>query len=273
MSLLADIKLTDEQQIALKEKLDAWKLNEKKKLETELTEKYEIMESNLKDEYEDLVSNVKDNMKKVYTKRFTKALGEMYTEIKAQVIMEHLDSPEVKALEEMKTIIYPLINESTARRHRDEFAKLAEMYQDATHDLSKLRGEVKKAKLVESLTPETRKVVTKLLGEGTEEEIVEKFASIKQALKEDVAPAAKTEPTKPAKKLDEGNTDDDFDFADDYYNDGNPAPRKHPAGPAKRPLRTAKTVEDNAANEDHADPEFESMLNEQLILSGLRKSR
>jgi hypothetical protein len=268
MSLLADIKLTDEQQIALKEKLDAWKLNEKKKLETELTEKYEIMESNLKDEYEDLVSNVKDNMKKVYTKRFTKALGEMYTEIKAQVIMEHLDSPEVKALEEMKTIIYPLINESTARRHRDEFAKLAEMYQDATHDLAKLRGEVKKARLVESLTPETRKVVTKLLGEGTEEEIVEKFASIKQALKEDVASAPA--PAKPNKKLDESNTNDDFDFADDYYNDDTP-PAK-PARPAKRPLRTGRTIEDDVKNEEH-DDEFENMLNEQLILSGLRKNR
>jgi HEAT repeat protein len=262
MSLLADIKLTDEQQVALKEKLDAWKINEKKKLETELTEKYEIMESNLKDEYEDLVSNVKDNMKKVYTKRFTKALGEMYKEIKAQVIVEHLDSPEVKALEEMKTIIYPLINESTAKRHRDEFKKLAEMYQDAVGNLDKLKGEVKKGKLVEALSPEVRKVVTKLLGEGNEEEIVEKFATIKQALKEEVNLTKSAPATKPV--------NEDIDFADDYYNDDD-----NDYEPPARSTSVRSTINEDTdiAAKKPEDDEFARLLDEQLILSGLKKSR
>jgi len=263
MSLLQDIKLTEAQQSALKEKLDSWKLNEKKKLETELTEKYEIMESNLKDEYEDLVSNMKENMKKVYTKRFVKALKEMYNEIKAQVMVEHLDSPEVKALEEMKSIIYPLINESTAKRHRDEFSKLAEMYQETLGDLDKLKGEVKKGKLVESLSPDVRKVVTKLLGEGTEEEIVEKFTTIKQALKEEISQGSQSSSFKPLKeeRLDEDEDEEGEDEEDEYEE-------------PRREIRPRRTVEReyHEVNEKK-DDDFENMLNEQLILSGLKKSR
>ncbi len=261
MSLLQDIKLTEAQQTALKEKLDSWKLNEKKKLETELTEKYEIMEANLKDEYEDLVANMKENMKKVYTKRFVKALKEMYNEIKAQVMVEHLDSPEVKALEEMKSIIYPLINESTAKRHRDEFSKLAEMYQETLSDLDKLKGEVKKAKLVESLSPDVRKVVTKLLGEGTEEEIVEKFTTIKQALKEEASRPAAAPASAPLKeeRLDEEEEEEE-DYAEEEL---------------KEEVRPRRTVERETREElsEEDDKEFENMLNEQLVLAGLKKSR
>lgn len=264
MSLLADIKLTESQQSALKEKLDAWKLNEKKKLETELTEKYEIMEANLKDEYEDLVSNVKENMKRVYTKRFVKALKEMHNEIKAQVMVEHLESPEVKALEEVKATVYPLINESTAKRHRDEFNKLAEMYQVTLEDLEQLKGEVKKAKLVESLSPDVRKVVTKLLGEGNEEEIVEKFATIKQALKEEasVAPAA------PALNEDVDDYDYDDDDADDYEDDDDDDEEVVEVKPRRSVEREAREEVEEAV-----DAGFENMLNEQLILAGLKKGR
>lgn len=258
MSLLADIKLTESQQSSLKNKLDAWKLNEKKKLETELTEKYEIMEANLKDEYEDLVSNVQENMKKVYTKRFVKALKEMHSEIKAQVMVEHLDSPEVKALEEVKATVYPLINESTAKRHRDEFNKLAEMYQVANEDLEQLKGEVKKAKLVESLSPDVRKVVTKLLGEGNEVEIVEKFATIKQALKEETASA----PTAPV--MNESMDDeDDYDYEDDFEEEVKEV----------APRRTVERTPRPEVRESKKDTGFENMLNEQLMLAGLKKTR
>ncbi len=262
MSLLQDIKLTESQQAALKEKLDSWKLNEKKKLETELTEKYEIMEANLKDEYEDLVANVKENMKRVYTKRFTKALKEMYDQIKAQVMVEHLESTEVKALNEMKAIIYPLINESTAKRHRDEFNKLAEMYNSTLGYLDRLKGEVKKAKLVESLSPDVRKVVTKLLGEGTEEEIVEKFATIKQALKEEST-------TSKAPVIKEDN---DFDYAETNEDEDEDEDDEEEETPEFRPRRSVEreTVEEF---EESTDKEFESMLNEQLVLAGLKKSR
>jgi hypothetical protein len=259
MSALKDLQLTESQMAAVKDKLDEWKLSEKKRLETDLTEKYEMLEAQLKDQYEDLVANVQESMKQVYSKRFKKALAEMYSEIKAQVMMEHLQSPEVKAMEEIKATVYPFIGESTARRHRDEFKKLAEMYTESNKDLSKLKGEVKKAKLVESLSPDIRKVVTKLLGEGTETEIVERFATIKQALKEEkvMAPSAPVVESKTRVSAQEESADINEDIYDetDFI----------------QPTVRDDVYEPVTVSETREEKEFAAQLQEQLVLSGLRK--
>lgn len=263
MSLLSDINLTESQQEELKNKLDSWKLAETKRIEAELTEKYEQMEATFREESEHLVEEVKENLKKVYSKRFSKALKEMYEQIKAEVMIENLESPEVKALEEIKSTIYPLINEASAKRHRDEFKKLSEMYVAVNEELELLKGENKKAKLMESLSPDVRKVVDKLVGEGTREQVVERFASIKQALKEEVSMPSE----------------------DDSIEESRPAPARRPA-----PSR----IENNDLNEEQEivvrrksplnedrvekierkrraeDAEFEAQLNEQLILAGVK---
>lgn len=255
---LKDINLTEEQQAELQKKLDSWKLNETKKIEEKYTEKYEQMEADLKEEYEELVAEIKENMKKVYTKRFNKALKEMYNEIKAEVMVESLNSPEAKALEEVKATVYPLINEATAKRHRDEFAKLAEMYESLLEDFELLKGANKKAQLVESLSPEVRKVVVKLLGEGNEEEIVERFAEIKKALKEEVS-------------HDEETLDEDID--DTYEDDDNDEEEIV----IRRNIEEDEDEDDgfeslNESSSDDDDDEFKRDLNEQLYLAGLRKS-
>jgi G:T/U-mismatch repair DNA glycosylase len=256
---LKDIKLTEDQQKELKDKLDSWKAAERKKIEEQLTERYEQMEAQLKEESEELVEEVKENMKKVYAKRFQKALREMYKQIKAEVMVESLQSPEAKALEEVKAVVYPLINEGTAKRHRDEFSKLAEMYDSVLEEHEMLKGRLKKAQLVESLSPEVRKVVNKLLGEGTVEEIVDRFADIKKALKEEMSASEEVD-------LDGGETvdedihirsqiqenDDNNDYARNLEEDNN----------RRRPARREKK-----------DNEFEAMLHEQLALAGLRKAK
>jgi hypothetical protein len=251
---LKDINLTEEQQEQLQKKLDAWKLNETKKIEEKYTEKYEQMEAQLKEEYEELVSEIKENMKKVYTKRFNKALKEMYEEIKAEVMVESLNSPESKALEEVKATVYPLINEATAKRHKDEFSKLAEMYEGLLEDHELLKGENKKRQLVESLSPDVRKVVVKLLGEGTEEEIVEKFSVIKKALKEEVESHTEA-------------IEEDIEDDDDVDNDEEEIVIK----------RNINEDEDEDEGESlnessEEDDQFQKDLKEQLFLAGLRKS-
>ena len=252
---LKDLKLTEGDQGELKDKLDAWKAAERKKIEDDLTDKYEQMEAQLKEEYETLVEEIKENMKKVYTKRFTKALKEMYEEIKAEVMVESLHSPEAKALEEVKATVYPLINEPTAKRHRNEFAKLANMYESLVKDYELLKGANKKAALVSSLSPDVRKVVQKLIGEGTEEEIVEKFATIKQALKEEVEQSA------PAL-----NEDNDFDEHDAEAEAAPEITVRRSIKEPKTPEPVRKPVKAEAKN-----TEFESMLNEQLVLAVLKK--
>lgn len=262
MSILSEVKLTDEQQEAFRKKLDAWKMNERKKIENELTEKYDLMEAQLKDEYEDVVADIKENMKKVYTKRFTQALKEMYGEIKAEVRVEAMKSSESAALEEVKSIIYPLINESTAKRHRNEFAKLAEMYDETVEELEKLKGEIKKSKLVESLSPDVRKVVTKLLGEGNEEEIVSRFAEIKKTLKE----------SQSFQQHDEELNEENYEEEEDYDEDLN----EEEEVDEQEELNEEEEVDASSSieeEEEETDPEFEKMLDEQLILAGLKKRK
>ena len=245
---LKDINLTEDQQKELKEKLDSWMIAEKKKIEEDLTERYEQMEAELKEEYEELVEEIKENMKKVYTKRFTNALKEMYEEIRAEVMLESVNSPENKALEEVKAVVYPLINESTAKRHRDEFEKLAAMYESNLEELELLKGANKKAQLLESLSPDVRKVVNKLLGEGTEEEIVEKFSAIKKALKEEVSTEDQDE------IIETSNTHDE-----------------------EEELIVESDIEDDEEEEieedSEKDLEFEKILNEQLILAGIKNKK
>lgn len=248
---LKDINLTEDQRAELQDKLDAWKAAEKKQMEEDLTEKYEQMEAELKEEYEDLVEEIKGNMKKVYTKRFMNALKEMYEEIKAEVMVEALNSPESKVLEEVKALVYPLINESTAKRHRDEFKKLAEMFEGNLEELELLKGANKKAQLMESLSPDVRKVVNKLLGEGTEEEIVEKFAAIKSALKEEVSHNADEELSEDIDNTDE-SLDEDMDEEVTINSE------------------VDDEEEDLTEEETQEDSEMKLFLEEQLKLAGLR---
>lgn len=256
---LRDIKLTDAQQAELKDKLDAWKAAEKKKIEEELTERYEQMEAELKEESENLISEVKENLQKVYTKRFSKALKEMYKEIKAEVMVESMKGPEAKALEEVKAIVYPLINESTAKRHKDEFAKLAQMYNELIESHELLKGQLKKAQLLESLSEGTRAVVSKMMGEGTVEEMVEKFTVIKKALKEE---AEKETVTAPA--LEENYEEEDEDEEEDVEIRSKIEEEEE-----------QEEVSEPALNEDKSAKRkaFESALHEQLALAGLRKAK
>jgi len=253
---LKDIKLTEVQQKELKDKLDAWKAAERKKIEEELTERYEQMEAELKEESENIVEEVKANMQKVYSKRFTKALKEMYKEIKAEVMVESMQGPEAKALEEVKAVVYPLINESTAKRHANEFQKLAEMYNSLIESHETLKGSLKKEQLLASLSEGTRTVVSKMIGEGTEEEIVEKFAVIKKALKEEASYSN-------AQPVNEDYDDDDDDDDDDIQDDINIRSQIEEDNDSSEII-----VEDNSKRKA-----FESALHEQLALAGLRKAK
>ena len=249
---LAGINLTDNDQAELKDKLDAWRLQEKKKIEEELTEKYEQEEARLKEEYEELVEEIKDNMKKVYTKRFTKALKEMHSEIRAEILVEQQNSSELKALEEVKALIYPFINEPTARRHKAEFEKLSEMYTESLSELSLLKGANKKASLLESLSPEVRKVVTKLLGEGNEIQIVEKFAAIKEALKEQASTTV----------VEDVNLEEEILTEETH---------QEPEVKVERKVRERKPVETHKESKDEKD--YKNQLNEQLILAGIKSEK
>ena len=133
------------------------------------------------------------------------------------------------------------------------------MYSETIEDLEHLKGENKKAKLLESLSPEIRKVVNKLLGEGTEQQIVEKFAAIKEALKEQAemnAPSLEEEEVRPTKKTSKKVVTEDIE----EDKDDEEVVVKRRVVEKKRTPAPSK-----------ADEEFKRQLDEQLVLSGLKK--
>lgn len=138
------------------------------------------------------------------------------------------------------------------------------MYEENIDELEKLKGEIKKSKLVESLSPDVRKVVSKLLGEGTEEEIVERFAEIKKTLKENqkVSGPALNEADDDDDDddyYDEEDVDDDYEAEDDDDDDYDDE------------IDASSSIEDDV--DEDVDPEFENMLNEQLVLAGIKKQK
>lgn len=179
---LENIDLTPEETQELREQLESWKEGVINKVEEELTSKYEEMESALKEEYESLVQDIREKMKRVYTKRFVTALKEMYEQIKAEVLAESFDSPEMRVLDEIKTLVYPLIKGSEGERYASEFAKMAEMNEELSEELELTKGQKKLMELTEGLSEDVKRVVVALVGDGTEEEVVERYAAIKEAL-------------------------------------------------------------------------------------------
>jgi len=278
---LENIELTPEEQEELKEQLNAWKQSVINKVEEELTEKYEQLEAALKEEYELKVEEIRDKMKKVFTKRFVNALKEMYEQIKAEVLAESYDSPEIRVLEEIKALVYPLINGSEAERYANEFVKMAEMNEELQEELEYIKGQKKLMELTEGLSPEVKKVVVSLVGEGTEEEVVERFAAIKQALEE----AKKSED-------DEDEEDKDFDELDLEDEDEDEEEDKKDKKKKKKKEEDEEEDEeeeeeveeediniksktgdliDEDEEEDVERKKFQEELNEMLRLAGIKK--
>ena len=132
---------------------------------------------------------------------------------------------------------------------RNEFEKLAAMYTENIDELEILKGANKKGQLMESLSPDVRKVVDKLIGEGTEEEIVEKFAAIKTALKEEVVTTPKVEENLDYNKF---STKKEVTLESD--------------------LNEENEIEDlPESRKSKINKDFQNLLEEQLILAGVKK--
>jgi hypothetical protein len=128
------------------------------------------------------------------------------------------------------------------------------MYNELLESHEMLKGSLKKAQLLESLSEGTRAVVSKMIGEGTVEQVVDKFTVIKKALKEEAAQETTT-------TVNEDFDDEDFD--DDIRED------------VEIRSRINEDLEDDDSDqivEDNLKKKvFEKTLHEQLALAGLRK--
>lgn len=199
-NILAEIELTDKQVRAFNEELSNWKNNKaaqlKEQIQSELQTEYEVKVRELKEEkeqfkkqQENLVEEIKTKMQQVMVKRFTGAVKEMYDQLKVEARKDALNDPRITALEEVKNIIFPLMDETVTKGYVDELANALKMVESREDEIDRLRARLKLKEITSTLSPTVAEAVEAFIGDPmSEEEVVEKYAKLKNLVKESASP-------------------------------------------------------------------------------------
>jgi hypothetical protein len=124
-------------------------------------------------------------MQKVMVKRFTSVLKEMYDELKVEARKDVLNDPRILALEEIKNVLFPLMDETVTKGYVDELQKSLKMLEDREDENDKLRARLKLKEITSNLSPVVAEAVEAFIGDAsTEEEVVEKYSKLKNLVKE-----------------------------------------------------------------------------------------
>jgi hypothetical protein len=195
-NLLAEIELNDKQIKAFNEELNKWKEKTKAQLSeetrSEVQTEYDVKlrqieeeKANFKKEQIALVEEIKSKMQKVMVKRFTSVLKEMYDELKVEARKDVLNDPRILALEEIKNVLFPLMDETVTKGYVDELQKSLKMLEDREDENDKLRARLKLKEITSNLSPVVAEAVEAFIGDAsTEEEVVEKYSKLKNLVKE-----------------------------------------------------------------------------------------
>src|SRR6056297_109620 len=121
-NILENIELNEQQVKAFNKELNKWRVKKEQelseKVRSDIKTEYDVKlreikeeKENFKKEQENLVEEIKEKMQKVMVKRFTGAIKEMYDELKVEARKDVMNDPRITALDEVKNIVYPLMDE------------------------------------------------------------------------------------------------------------------------------------------------------------------
>lgn len=201
-NILAEIELTDKQVRAFNEELSNWKTNKagqiEEQLRSELQTEYEVKVRQLKEDkkqfmaqQESLVEEIKGKMQQVMVKRFTTAIKEMYDQLKVEARKDAMNDPRITALDEVKNIIFPLMDETVTKGYVDELANSLKMIESREEEIDRLRARLKLKEITGTLSPTVAEAVEAFIGEPmSEEEVVEKYAKLKNLVKTSASPVS-----------------------------------------------------------------------------------
>lgn len=199
-NILAEIELTEKQVRAFNEELANWKNNKAAQLEeqirSELQTEYEVKVRELKEQkeqfklqQEQLVEEIKGKMQQVMVKRFTSAVKEMYDQLKVEARKDALNDPRITALEEVKNVVFPLMDETVTKGYVDELANALKMVESREDEIDRLKARLKLKDITSTLSPTVAEAVEAFIGDPmSEEEVVEKYAKLKNLVKESASP-------------------------------------------------------------------------------------
>lgn len=203
-NILAEIELSEKQVRAFNEELANWKNNKAAQLEeqigSELQTEYEVKVRELKEEkaqfklqQEQLVEEIKGKMQQVMVKRFTGAVKEMYDQLKVEARKDALNDPRITALDEIKNVVFPLMDETVTKGYVDELANALKMVESREDEIDRLKARLKLKDITSTLSPTVAEAVEAFIGDPmSEEEVVEKYAKLKNLVKESSAPVNET---------------------------------------------------------------------------------
>jgi hypothetical protein len=226
-NILANIELDEKQVKEFNKELNNWKAKQRKQLEeevkSEIKTRYDVKlreikeeKENFKRQQENLVEEIKEKMQKVMVKRFTGAIKEMYDELKVEARKDVMNDPRITALEEVKNVVYPLMDETVTKGYVDELSNALKMVESKEEENDKLKAQIKLKEITANLSPSVAEAVETFIGEAeTEEEVVEKYARLKNLVGEGKNKKKKPEP----EEKDDDEEDVDLDFDDDEIED------------------------------------------------------
>lgn len=198
------LELSEEVAGKLTEALVAWKEDYAARIEETNNE---VLEAKIQ-ELEEMNEMWREGIAEEYSDKLIDALDEMRGEVKANVLAEYVETdPTYQVMEEIKRLVAPSINEEyIGNVYGEELVTLRGQVKSFQIEKELAEGARVKAELLESYSEKLRPLLSTLIGEGTAEEVENKFFEIIESISEDETP--------------EDDEDfEDFDFDDEDEED------------------------------------------------------
>lgn len=201
---ILNLELSEEVAGKLAEALTAWKEDYAATIEETNNE---VLEAKIQ-ELEEMNEMWREGVAEEYSDKLIDALNEMRGEVKANVLAEYVETdPTYKVMEEIKRLVAPSINEEyIGNVYGKELVTLREQVRTFQEEKLLAEGARVKAELLESYSEKLRPLLSTLIGEGTAEEVENKFFEIIESISEDDSP-------------DDDEDFEDFDFDDEEEDD------------------------------------------------------
>lgn len=209
LSLLNE-ELDDESAKYITESIQNWK----ESVMAQLQEEVERAKADKIEELEELNLKYREELAEEYSDKLTTALAELKESVKADATANVLkNNPELKILEEIKSLVAPLLNEEYRNEaYSETISQLAEENEALRRQQSIMEGAQTLSELLSPYSEKTQKLVLSLIKEGSPEEVTEQFYNIMENL-QNVFGEADDEDDKSSK--DDENEADDKEKDDD----------------------------------------------------------
>jgi hypothetical protein len=164
----------------------------------------------------------------------------MYDELKVEARKDVLNDPRILALEEIKNVVFPLMDETVTKGYIDELQKALQMIEEKEDENDRLKAQLKLKEITSTLSPVVAEAVEAFVGEATsEEEVVEKYSKLKNLVKE----------------ANDDEEDMDIDMDDEEEDE------EEEEGKKKKKKKKKKSEEEDEEAEDEDEDEIEESKN------------